>query len=188
MSDDRWAASPCWAPWWVEAYWDEHKKILMEPHSKSPSVEHKFEFHDGRNLCCQRKQVDTTSENTVLAPLMVTKPSLVPSTTIPSADRVEQSTLLLNPEDSSCPVEGRTPSISPLGEHLFDTFESARFFVIKTQETFTNISPFLIEKAISGTVGNVKLIRKMRSGDLFLEVSSSTQAKSLANLKKTCSP
>ncbi|GFW56167.1 hypothetical protein TNCV_4627971 [Trichonephila clavipes] len=59
------------------------KKILMEPHSKSPSVEHKFEFHDGRNLCCQRKQVDTTSENTVLAPLMVTKPSLVPSTTIP---------------------------------------------------------------------------------------------------------
>ncbi|GFV77803.1 hypothetical protein TNCV_4673971 [Trichonephila clavipes] len=116
--------------------------------------------------------------------LLLTKPSLVPSTTIPSADRVEQSTLLLNPEDSSCPVEGRTPSISPLGEHLFDTFESARFFVIKTQETFTNISPFLIEKAISGTVGNVKLIRKMRSGDLFLEVSSSTQAKSLANLKK----
>ncbi|GFT48513.1 uncharacterized protein TNCV_1032911 [Trichonephila clavipes] len=31
MSDDRRAASPCWAPWWVEAYWDEHKKYSWNP-------------------------------------------------------------------------------------------------------------------------------------------------------------
>ncbi|GFU90524.1 hypothetical protein TNCV_2574571 [Trichonephila clavipes] len=142
MSDDRRAASPCWAPWWVEAYWDEHKKILMEPNSKSPSVEHKFEFHDGRNLCCQRKQVDTTSENTVLAPLMVTKPSLVPSTTIPSADRVEQSTLLLSPEDSSCPVEGQTPSISPLGEHLFIHLNRHDFSSLKLKKPSLTYLPF----------------------------------------------
>ncbi|GFW52409.1 uncharacterized protein TNCV_2796671 [Trichonephila clavipes] len=132
----------------------------------------------------KQKKVDTAGENIVLAPLMVTKPSLVPSTTIPSADRVEQSTPSLSPEDSSCQDGGQNPSISPLGEHHFNTFESARFFVIKTQETFTNVSPCIIEKAISGSVGTVKLIRKMRSGDLFLEVSSSTQAKTLANLKK----
>ncbi|GFT99305.1 hypothetical protein TNCV_3162011 [Trichonephila clavipes] len=159
----------------------------MEPCSKSPSVEHNFELNDGRNQCCPTKKVDTAGENIVLAPLMVTKPSLVPSTTIPSADRVEQSTPSLSPEDSSCPDGGQNPSISPLEEHHFNTFESARFFVIKTRDTFSNVSPFLIEKAISGTVGTVKLIRKMRSGDLFLEVSSSTQAKTLANLK-TCSP
>ncbi|GFW99910.1 hypothetical protein TNCV_2126181 [Trichonephila clavipes] len=134
------------------------------------------------------KKMDTTGENNVLVPLMVAKPSLVPSTTIPWADRVEQSTPSLSPEDSLCPDGGQNPSISPLGEHHLNTFESARFFVMKTQETFTNISPFLIEKAISGTVDTVKLIRKMRSGDLFLGVSSSTQAKTLANLKKTCSP
>ncbi|GFX38925.1 hypothetical protein TNCV_747041 [Trichonephila clavipes] len=62
----------------------------------------------------KQKKVDTTRENNVLAPLMMTKPSpLVPSTTIPSADRVEQSTLLLSPEDSSCPIGGQNPSISP---------------------------------------------------------------------------
>ncbi|GFY31938.1 uncharacterized protein TNCV_2620751 [Trichonephila clavipes] len=107
MSDDRRAASPCWAPWWVEAYWDEHKKTLMEPSRKSPSVEHHFEFSD-----------------------------------------------------------------------------SFRFFILRTPDTFTNISPFLIEKAITGSIGEVKSIRKMRSGDLFLEVSSSNQATALIKLRK----
>ncbi|GFX96350.1 CCHC-type domain-containing protein [Trichonephila clavipes] len=76
MSDDRRAASPCWAPWWVEAYWDEHKKTLMEPSRKAPSVEHHFDFSD-----------------------------------------------------------------------------SFRFFILRTPDTFTNISPFLIEKAITGSIG-----------------------------------
>ncbi|GFW78904.1 RNase H domain-containing protein [Trichonephila clavipes] len=107
MSEDRRAASPCWAPWWVEAYWDEHKNTLMEPSSNS-SVEHRnVEFSD-----------------------------------------------------------------------------SFRYFILKTLATFTNVSPFLIEKAITGSIGEVKSIRKMRSGDLFLEVSSSNQATALIKLQK----
>ncbi|GFW55880.1 uncharacterized protein TNCV_4390231 [Trichonephila clavipes] len=107
MSDDRRAASPCWAPWWVEAYWNEHKK-LMEPSSNSPSVEHRtIEFSD-----------------------------------------------------------------------------SFRYFILKTPGTFSTVSPFLIEKAITGAIGEVKSIRKMRSGDLFLEVSSSNQATALIKLQK----
>ncbi|GFX33637.1 putative RNA-directed DNA polymerase from transposon X-element [Trichonephila clavipes] len=108
MSDDRRAASPCWAPWWVEAYWNEHKNTLMEPSSNSPSLEH-------RNV------------------------------------------------------------------QFSDSF---RFFILKTPATFTNVSPFLIEKAITGAIGEVKSIRKMRSGDLFLEVSSSNQATALIKLQK----
>ncbi|GFX01442.1 uncharacterized protein TNCV_1864161 [Trichonephila clavipes] len=108
MLDDRRAASPCWAPWWVEAYWSEQHNTLMEPSRKSPSVEH------------------------------------------------------------------RLPEFS----------DSFRFFIIKTPDTFTNVSPFLIEKAIPGSIGEVKSIRKMRSGDLFLEVSSSNQATALIKLQK----
>ncbi|GFX24537.1 uncharacterized protein TNCV_1584931 [Trichonephila clavipes] len=108
MSDDRRAASPCWAPWWVEAYWDEHKKTLMEPSRKSPSVEH----------------------------------------------------------------------------HLLKFCDSFRFFIVKTPDTFTNVSPFLIEKAFTSSIGEVKSIRKMRSGDLFLEASSAKQATALINLQK----
>ncbi|GFT64942.1 hypothetical protein TNCV_3947101 [Trichonephila clavipes] len=68
-------------------------------------------------------------------------------------------------------------SNSPSLEHRKLQFsDSFRFFILKTPATFTNVSPFLIEKAITGAIGEVKSIRKMRSGDLFLEVSSSNQA------------
>ncbi|GFT80881.1 hypothetical protein TNCV_4746861 [Trichonephila clavipes] len=108
MSDDRRAASPCWAPWWVEAYWDEHKKTLMEPSNNSPSVEHR----------------------------------------------------------------------------KIDFFDSFRYFIVKTPDTFSNVSPFLIEKAFNSSIGEVKSIRKMRSGDLFLEASSAKQATALMKLRK----
>ncbi|GFQ90270.1 uncharacterized protein TNCT_524861 [Trichonephila clavata] len=38
--------------------------------------------------------------------------------------------------------------------------------------------------AITSAIGAVKTIRKMRYGDLFLEVTSSNQASALMNLKK----
>ncbi|GFW40960.1 uncharacterized protein TNCV_4370081 [Trichonephila clavipes] len=75
-------------------------------------------------------------------------------------------------------------SNSPSVEQHFEYSNSFRFFLIKTPDTFTNISPFLIEKAITGSIGEVKSIRKMRSGDLFLEVSSSNQATALMKLLK----
>ncbi|GFT13878.1 uncharacterized protein TNCV_2615371 [Trichonephila clavipes] len=55
---------------------------------------------------------------------------------------------------------------------------------MKTPETFTTISPFLIEKAFTSSIGEVKSIPKMRSGDLFLEASSAKQATALINLQK----
>ncbi|GFW95654.1 uncharacterized protein TNCV_18851 [Trichonephila clavipes] len=51
-------------------------------------------------------------------------------------------------------------------------------------DTFSNVSPFLIHKGITACVGDVKTIRKMRSGDLFIEVTSSKQALALASLKQ----
>ncbi|GFR12058.1 uncharacterized protein TNCT_587811 [Trichonephila clavata] len=62
--------------------------------------------------------------------------------------------------------------------------DSARFFIIKTVNTFSAVSPFLIEKAITSSIGQVKTIRKMRSGDLFLEVTSAKQSAALMNLHK----
>ncbi|GFX63663.1 uncharacterized protein TNCV_2824491 [Trichonephila clavipes] len=118
MSDDRRAASPCWAPWWVEAYWDEHKKTLMEPSRKSPSVEQQI--------------VSSIQSNT---------------------QQQEFS-------------------------------DSARLFVLKTQNIFSTVSPFLIEKAITSSIGPFKTIRKMRCGDLFLEVASAKQSSAVRTLRK----
>ncbi|GFT42686.1 uncharacterized protein TNCV_5140271 [Trichonephila clavipes] len=61
--------------------------------------------------------------------------------------------------------------------------DSARYFIMRTTETFSKVSPFLIEKAISGSIGAVKTICKMRTGDLFIEVSSSQQASALTKLR-----
>ncbi|GFW94801.1 uncharacterized protein TNCV_4248411 [Trichonephila clavipes] len=76
-------------------------------------------------------------------------------------------------------------SNSPSVEHRTIEFsDSFRYFILKTPGTFSTVSPFLIEKAITGAIGEVKSIRKMRSGDLFLEVSSSNQATALIKLQK----
>ncbi|GFT76720.1 putative RNA-directed DNA polymerase from transposon BS [Trichonephila clavipes] len=76
-------------------------------------------------------------------------------------------------------------SNSPSVEHLkLEFFDSFRYFIMKTPATFTTISPFLIEKAFTSSIGEVKSIRKMRSGDLFLEASSAKQATALINLQK----
>ncbi|GBN33073.1 hypothetical protein AVEN_7611-1 [Araneus ventricosus] len=60
------------------------------------------------------------------------------------------------------------------------------FFVIQRisncNETFHGVSPFLVEKAITGNVGNVKSTKKLRSGDLLVEVESSKQAKEITKL------
>ncbi|GFV53252.1 uncharacterized protein TNCV_1644841 [Trichonephila clavipes] len=49
---------------------------------------------------------------------------------------------------------------------------------------FPTYPPFLIHKGITACVGDVKTIRKLRSGDLFIEVTSSKQALALASLQK----
>ncbi|GBN69366.1 hypothetical protein AVEN_15742-1 [Araneus ventricosus] len=61
------------------------------------------------------------------------------------------------------------------------------FFVIERisekNETFHGVSPFLVEKAITGSVGHVKSTRKLRSVDLLVEVESPKQAKEIAKIK-----
>ncbi|GBM59057.1 hypothetical protein AVEN_48519-1 [Araneus ventricosus] len=61
------------------------------------------------------------------------------------------------------------------------------FFIIQrkseAKETFHGVSPFLVEKAISGSIGEVKSTKKLRSGDLLVEVGSFKQAKEIVNLK-----
>ncbi|GBN40489.1 hypothetical protein AVEN_275199-1 [Araneus ventricosus] len=61
------------------------------------------------------------------------------------------------------------------------------FFLIKrnstSNETFHTVSPFLVEKAITATVGDVKSTKKLRSGDLLVEVQSRKQSEQIVNLK-----
>ncbi|GBN76471.1 hypothetical protein AVEN_105046-1 [Araneus ventricosus] len=61
------------------------------------------------------------------------------------------------------------------------------FFVIERisekNETFHGVSPFLVVKAITGSVGHVKSTRKLRSGDHLVEVESPKQAKEISKIK-----
>ncbi|GBN88506.1 hypothetical protein AVEN_193971-1 [Araneus ventricosus] len=61
------------------------------------------------------------------------------------------------------------------------------FFILKRNsaknENFHTVSPFLVEEAMSGSVGVVKSIRKLRSCDLLIEVSSRKQANQILKLK-----
>ncbi|GBL78421.1 hypothetical protein AVEN_42925-1 [Araneus ventricosus] len=61
------------------------------------------------------------------------------------------------------------------------------FFLIKrnspSNETFHTVSPFLVEKAITATVGDVKSTKKLRSGDLLVEVQSRKQSEQIVKIK-----
>ncbi|GBL78415.1 hypothetical protein AVEN_42921-1 [Araneus ventricosus] len=61
------------------------------------------------------------------------------------------------------------------------------FFMIKrnstANETFHTVSPFLVEKAITKTVGELKSTKKLRSGDLLVEVHSRKQSQQIVKLK-----
>ncbi|GBN88539.1 hypothetical protein AVEN_257646-1 [Araneus ventricosus] len=61
------------------------------------------------------------------------------------------------------------------------------FFVVKrvstNNETFVNVSPFLVQKAVSATVGDVASIKRIRNGDLLIEVNSQKQAKQILKMK-----
>ncbi|GBO42129.1 hypothetical protein AVEN_38690-1 [Araneus ventricosus] len=71
------------------------------------------------------------------------------------------------------------------GQSSIQNFES--FFIIKRitdkNENFATVSPFLVEKAITGSVGIVKSTKLMRSGDLLVEVASSKQAQQILKLR-----
>ncbi|GBL77306.1 hypothetical protein AVEN_94877-1 [Araneus ventricosus] len=62
------------------------------------------------------------------------------------------------------------------------------FFLIKrvstSDESFHSVSPFLVEKAITGSIGDVKSTKKLRSDDLLVEVQSRKQSEQILKLKK----
>ncbi|GBN11439.1 hypothetical protein AVEN_193274-1 [Araneus ventricosus] len=61
------------------------------------------------------------------------------------------------------------------------------FFLIKrissSNETFHSVSPFLVEKAITSNIGEVKCTRNLRSGDLLVEVQSRKQSQQIVKLQ-----
>ena len=61
----------------------------------------------------------------------------------------------------------------------------ARFFFIKrTEGSFEKTSPFLIHKSMQSCIGEVKNIKKMRSGDILVEVADAKQSEKLQKLTK----
>ncbi|GBO22335.1 hypothetical protein AVEN_21885-1 [Araneus ventricosus] len=64
----------------------------------------------------------------------------------------------------------------------FDTF-----FIIKrtttSNESFHTVSPFLVERAVTAHLGITKSTRKLRSGDLLIEVATRKQAEQIIKLK-----
>ncbi|GBO20924.1 hypothetical protein AVEN_266895-1, partial [Araneus ventricosus] len=70
------------------------------------------------------------------------------------------------------------------GQSSLQSYDS--FFIIKrisqTDENFGTVSPFLVEKAITGSVGIVSSTKLMRSGDLLVEVASRKQAQQILKL------
>ncbi|GBN61282.1 hypothetical protein AVEN_25834-1 [Araneus ventricosus] len=79
------------------------------------------------------------------------------------------------------PFSGRPSEQKAFNENHFDTF-----FIIKrkspSNETFHTVSPFLIESAISGYLRDVPSVKKLRSGDLLVEVGSRKQAQIILKL------
>ncbi|GBN49280.1 hypothetical protein AVEN_207709-1 [Araneus ventricosus] len=70
------------------------------------------------------------------------------------------------------------------GQQTCETYLT--FFILKrisAENNFHTVSPFLVEEAISRSVGVVKSIRKLRSGDLLIEVASRKQANQIMKLK-----
>ncbi|GBO43927.1 hypothetical protein AVEN_107867-1 [Araneus ventricosus] len=77
------------------------------------------------------------------------------------------------------------------GQHIVSKSSAATnfptFFLIKRistcNETFYSVSPFLVERAITGSIGDVKSTKKLRSGDLLVEVQSRKQSEQIVKLK-----
>ncbi|GBO15278.1 hypothetical protein AVEN_257170-1 [Araneus ventricosus] len=79
------------------------------------------------------------------------------------------------------PFSGQPKEHNQSLEKYFD-----HFFIVKRlseNETFHSVSPFLVQKAVVGTLGEVASVRKLRSGDLLIEVKSRKQAQQIIKLK-----
>ncbi len=63
--------------------------------------------------------------------------------------------------------------------------ENFRFFIIKLEGgNFNDCSPFLIQKYIQSSIGRVKSVKKLRSGDLLVETDCVSHTLTLLDCKK----
>lgn len=62
-----------------------------------------------------------------------------------------------------------------------------RSFFIKRINSISNSDNFLIAKTFNYVLGDVFSVRKLRSGDLLVELSSNNQSRLLTNGKEMCS-
>ncbi|GBM81231.1 hypothetical protein AVEN_236441-1 [Araneus ventricosus] len=77
------------------------------------------------------------------------------------------------------------------GQHIVSNSSIANnfptYFLIKrnstNNETFHSVSPFLVEKAITSHIGEVKSTKKLRSGDLLVEILSRKQSEQIMKIK-----
>ncbi|GBO43778.1 hypothetical protein AVEN_10317-1 [Araneus ventricosus] len=80
------------------------------------------------------------------------------------------------------PFSGQQTTPKPFVDKNFVTF-----FVVKRisplNETFHSVSPFLVDKAITRSIGEVPSVRKLRSGDLLIEVASRNQSQKISKIK-----
>ena len=64
-----------------------------------------------------------------------------------------------------------------------------KFFVVQSLEhgkTFSNVSPFVIEKTIFSVIGKTNNIKKLRDGKLLVEIIREKQGKNLQKLESFC--
>ncbi|GBL67239.1 hypothetical protein AVEN_153457-1, partial [Araneus ventricosus] len=62
--------------------------------------------------------------------------------------------------------------------------ENTPFIIMHTDKTFHKVSPFLIQKLIVSFVGEVKDVKKLKSGDLLIEAATKSQISTLKTLNK----
>ncbi|GBO37603.1 hypothetical protein AVEN_271405-1 [Araneus ventricosus] len=59
---------------------------------------------------------------------------------------------------------------------------STRYMLINTPNTFHTVSPFLVQKLLTSCIGEIQNVKKLRSGDLLVQVDSK-QASKISKLK-----
>ncbi len=80
---------------------------------------------------------------------------------------------------------GRTGSGDEVDETIDDRYWP-RFLLIKSTEDrpVSRLSPFVISKALKGLAGELKLIKKIRSGDILVECQRKGQSDNLIRTKQ----
>ena len=81
------------------------------------------------------------------------------------------------------PKKRKATNETPASQSNLTTNETTfpRFVVVESTETkkVTELSPFIIEKYIQGTIGTPKSVKKLASGSLLIEVSRKQQVENL---------